>query len=115
MNHNPYESTVATEANSNKRPLRGWLTHVIGLTTFGAGCFSFYVLENIPMGHPAYGGPDPLRVIAVIVVLVLITLILSTIVFFRATYSRKFLQLLYSVPAIVFVANVTITIAKSVL
>ena len=115
MKKNPYEPAKATESNKTKHPIRSWVTHLFGILALTWGSFSFYLMDNIPMGHPAYGGPDPVRVIAVIVVLVLGCVLLSSVVSYRSMRSRKVLLLLYSVPAIAFVGNLAIVIFREML
>jgi hypothetical protein len=72
--------------------------HLFGLLAFGVGLFAWYAMLQIPTGHPALGGPDPGRVLLVLLVLTSVCAALATVVVIHSMIGRRWARLLYAIP-----------------
>jgi hypothetical protein len=90
------------------------LAHVTGLSAFVFGIVSWFTVSTIPTGHPAFGGPDPTRVLLVFLTLTCGCGLLSGIMVIHSLYARRLLRLLYTVPPLAFVGYVVIQFTRMV-
>ncbi|MEO2018144.1 MAG: hypothetical protein ABGZ53_27645 [Fuerstiella sp.] len=108
LSENPYIPVTSSETDRHIiRTPRSWrtpVTHAGGAVAFCVGFVSWYLAWQIPAIQPAFGGPDPTRVLLLLVGLTCVCGILSICVVIEALYFRRLLRLLYAVPPAAFVA-----------
>ncbi|HIF00741.1 MAG: hypothetical protein ABGX07_10330 [Pirellulaceae bacterium] len=108
MSENPYIPFTSSEAGSHvTKTASSWRTavaHAVGAVAFCLGFLSAHFVWQIPAIQPVFGGPDPTKVILLLLALTCACGILSIYVVIDALCFRRLLRLLYAVPAAAFVA-----------
>ena len=117
---NPYQPAPETGTDTDgagpqlePKPRRDWLTHLIGAACFSVGIVSWLVLNWMPTGHPAYGGPSFSRVITVLVTSFVLCLLAIVGVGLRAYQKRTPMSLVYAAPALGYVEYLLLKIVIS--
>lgn len=106
MNENPYQSSNTHDApHVRNRELRlqlhWWLVGLAGVV-FGLGAWHFRL--GIPSMHPAFGGPDPIKVVMVLAIFSLGCLVLAVVIMIRAVCTRNMRYGLLAIVPLLFVA-----------
>ena len=108
LSENPYIPVACCETDSRRTKAasstRIAIAHVMGALAFCLGVVSWCLVWQIPSVQPAFGGPDPAKVIVLLLTLTVVCGLLSIFVVIDALYCRRLLRLSYAVPAAAFVA-----------
>lgn len=82
------------------------LVQPYGILLACVGLFGMSTLTSLPHGHPAFGGPDPVKVLLVIVGLPAMIVVLGIPFVWLCSRHRFFAELLYCVPSLLLLAYV---------
>ena len=130
MKQNPYTPVSSVDSASTADPVstvktgrpqdhaagpwRRVAPHLLGLLVSLLGFAAWFVLWTIPPVHPAYGGPDPARVLLLLLGLTIACGGASVAMAVHSVYAKRFLRLLYVTPPISFVGFMAFIVMRVV-